>query len=142
MARPPSDRVDEAYLTWATEGARSDARTAELLGIPRRTINEWRRVHGWDRQWLAAAGPEAGKAAGRAGVEVRLGLTAVAREMLEIVTARTEERDAQGELTGRMVPVHQARDRIQAAKLLKEWGVGREPDVNLIEAHIVAPSVL
>jgi hypothetical protein len=39
MARPPSDRVDEAFEIWATIGERNDTRTAQQLGVPQETVS-------------------------------------------------------------------------------------------------------
>ena len=71
MPRPPSDRVEEGFQIWSTEGERNDTRTAELMGVPASTVGYWANAYKWNEQYLSLVQPDGELLAGVARSEIR-----------------------------------------------------------------------
>jgi hypothetical protein len=143
MSRPPSERIDEAFEIWATDGDRNDTRTAELMGLPQSTVSYWHRTYAWDQRYLAFIQPDGDVFAGVARAEIRSALPAIVTRLRHIVEARKPVFNAAGEPIGE-VYASQDRDAIQAAKLLSQYGFegSAGQDSPIFEAHaVVLPEV-
>jgi hypothetical protein len=138
MPRLPSDRLDEAFEIWSTEGDRNDTKTAELTGIPQSTVSYWHRTYGWDQRYLAFIQPDGDVFAGVARAEIRSALPAIVIRLRHIIEARKPVHNDQGEPIGE-VYASQDRDAIQAAKLLTQYGFegGAGQDSPIFEAQAV-----
>ena len=141
MPRSPSERVDEAFEIWSTEGGRNDTRTAQLLGLPQSTVSYWHRTYDWDQRYLAFIQPDGDVFAGVARAEIRSTLPAVVTRLRHIVEARKPIFNDQGEPIGE-VYASQDRDAIQAAKLLTQYGFegGAGQDSPVFDAQAVVLS--
>src|SRR5215213_8018996 len=143
MPRPPSDRIDEGFQIWSTEGDRNDTRTAELMGLPQSTVSYWHRTYRWEERYLAFIQPDGDVFAGVARAEIRSALPAIVQRLRSIVEARKPVYNEAGEPIGE-VYASQDRDAIQAAKLLSQYGFegGAGQDSPIFDAHaVVLPEV-
>jgi hypothetical protein len=141
MPRPPSDRVEEGFEIWSTEGERNDTKTAQLMGLAQTTLSYWRRSYSWDQRYLVLIQPQADIMAGVAVAAMRAALPVVTQRLLHIATAKKPVVDADGHPIGE-VYASQDRDAIQAAKLLAQYGLTDTPvDTlpNFIEAQVHLP---
>lgn len=127
----PTPEHDEAYEIWATTGARSDAKTAELTGVPRRTIAHWRSTYGWRERYLSLSSEDAETIARTAVVQMRQGMDLVTERLLDIVGAKRPARKADGSLitdpeTGEVVMVWASKDNdaIKASQILAQYALG------------------
>ena len=89
MPRPPSDRVEEGFQIWSTEGERNFTRTAELMGVPASTVGYWANAYKWNEQYLSLVQPDGELLAGVARSEMRAALPAVVIRLRSIVEGRT-----------------------------------------------------
>jgi hypothetical protein len=129
------DRAERAFQVWAGEANRSDEKTAELTGIPRRTIAYYRKQYHWGERWLGLNEAEARMAVAIAQAEIRGNLPLVARRLHEIAGGRRPVRDAQGREIGQAY-VSSDKDAVQAAKLIFQYGLdersrGVEPPIEV-----------
>lgn len=127
----PTPEHDEAYEIWATTGARSDAKTAELTGVPRRTIAHWRVTYGWRERYLSLSSEDAETIARTAVVQMRQGMDLVTERLLDIVGAKRPARKADGTVitdpeTGEPVMVWASKDNdaIKASQILAQYALG------------------
>ena len=102
---------------------RDTAKTAELSGIPARTIRYYAARDGWAERWLAEADPEAATMAAIARAEIRGNLPAVVRRLVVIAAGTRPVRDETGRVVGEAFAASD-KDAIQAGKLLLQYGLG------------------
>jgi hypothetical protein len=128
MPRPPSTRVEEAFHTWSTEGARNAARTARILGVPPSTVRYWQRTYGWRERDRSAQEADT-EAASRAALHaVRRATPDVARKLLWLATGEKPLRNRQGQIVFQdgepvMVPAASNRDALRAAQIILSSGL-------------------
>jgi hypothetical protein len=121
---------DAAYEIWASTGARSDAKTAEITGVPRRTIAHWRTRYAWRDRYLSLASEEAEAIARTAVVQMRQGMDLVTERLLDIVGSKRPQRRADGTIltdeTGEPVLVWASKDgdAIKASQILAQYALG------------------
>lgn len=126
----PTTTHDEAYEIWATTGNRQDAKTAELTGIPRRTIAHWRLTHGWRERYLSLGSDDAELIARTAVVQMRQGMELVTERLMDIVGSKRAARKADGSLLldehGEPVMVWASKDAdaIKASQILAQYALG------------------
>ena len=119
-----------AFIVWAAEGEQDTGKTAEITGIPRRTIQFWMKRDDWRGQWLAHGAPEAERAAQQGRQMMRHAMPVVAKRLLSIIGAQTQLRGPFGDLLTDAdgAPLigwaSSDRDAVQAAKLLALYGLG------------------
>jgi len=125
MAPHPPEKRAEAFRTWCADGDRDDQKTADLCGVPRRTITDWKREEGWHEQYLSAAGPMAELAAAEGKMMLRAAVPMMAKRLIHIIGAIEPVRNLEGEplydeVTGkpRMRYSSMDKDAINAAKVL------------------------
>src|SRR5688572_1881618 len=130
MARPPSDRVDEAFEIWATIGERNDTRTAQQLGVAQETVSYWHRTYGWDERWQEAMATGAEMAVRQARQMMRQATPLIAQTLLDIIGGERPllKRDGSPQLDtdGKVIMVRGGTDKdvINAAKLLLSYNLG------------------
>jgi hypothetical protein len=130
MARPPSDRVDEAFEIWATTAERNDTRTAQQLGVAQETVSYWHRKYGWDERWLEVTAAEAERASRLGRQMMRLATPLIAQTLLNIIGGQRPllKRDGSQQLDtdGKVIMVRGGTDKdvINAAKLLLSYNLG------------------
>ena len=147
----PHPQADEAYEIWATTGGRNDTKTAELTGVPRRTISSWRLTYGWRERYLQITAEDSDLIARTAVVTMRQGMDLVAERMMDIVGAKRPLRQADGTIvtdptTGEPVMVWASKDSdaIKAGQLLALYALGpahNTPglDTSIPASYSVAP---
>lgn len=146
----PTPEHDEAYEIWATTGTRSDAKTAELTGIPRRTIAHWRVTYGWRERYLQLSSEDAETIARTAVVQMRQGMDLVTERLLDIVGAKRPARKADGTIItddqGEPVMVWASKDNdaIKASQILAQYALGPAQtspglDTSIPASYTVAP---
>lgn len=130
MSTPTADH-EEAFEIWANQAGRSDAKTAEITGIPRRTIAHWRLTKGWRERYLRIGAEDADLLARTAVMTMRQGMDLVTERLLDIVGARMPVRKADGTLvrdpeTGEVVTTWASKDgdAIKASQLLAQYALG------------------
>ena len=136
MPRPPSERVEEGFQVWSTDGDRNDTKTAALMGLPQATVSYWKRTYHWHARYLELLGPESDWLASLARAQIRAALPAVTERLQAIVSAKKPVFNAQGEQVGETW-ASSDRDAVQAAKLLTQYGLegGAGQDLPVIEAQ-------
>ena len=138
----PDETRSDAYRIWCAEGEQSTRKTAQLLGIPLRTVQYWRSTDDWQRRWLAQSAPESEVSRDQARVLARHASPAVMRRMLSIVVGEKPVRTADGspvlDEEGRPVMqwASEDRDAINAGKLIALYGIGNGTQDEVSEAVI------
>src|SRR5687768_17891422 len=121
----PVEQHVAAFLVWCAEGEQDTGKTAELTGIPRRTIQFWMKRDDWRGQWLSSSAPESERAAQQGKQMMRYAMPVVAKRLLHIVGGTEPMRhpttgevllDREG--NPRMVYAGDNKDAVQAAKVL------------------------
>lgn len=126
--RPPE--AEEAYEIWAGPAGRSDVKTAELTGIPRRTISNWRLTHGWRERYLRIGSEDGDLIAKTAVMTMRQGMDLVTERMIAIVGEKRPQLKADGspvldpEGNPVMVWASKDADAIKASQLLAQYALG------------------
>jgi hypothetical protein len=148
----PTEQHIAAYSIWCGEGEQDTGKTAELTGIPRRTIQYYMKRDGWRAQWVSENAIEADRAAAQGRQMMRHATPMVVRRLLHIVGATVPMRHA---LTGAvieqdgapvMVYAESAKDAVNAAKLLTLYALGTPlsqtdvGDSSILNAHYSVPN--
>ena len=124
-------RAELAFSVWASDGNQNLRDTAELTGIPYRTIHYYARTRHWPERSLAQMTPEAERGALLARNRMRMRLVDVEQELFGIITEKRPLRAFNGELVttpdGAPVMEYSAppRDRAYAIKLYLEYSMAR-----------------
>ena len=124
-------RAELAFSVWASDGNQNLRDTAELTGIPYRTIHYYARTRDWSSRLLAQQSPEAERGALMARNRMRMRLLDVEQELYGIITEKRPLRTLQGTIvrTPDGEPVLEysapARDRAYAIKLYFEYSLAR-----------------
>lgn len=131
MARPRNEKVDEAFVIWAGEADRDDTKTAELVGVPVRTLQYWRSTYAWEQRYISELGPAAELSAIQTRQMLRMAGPAMARRMLAILAEQRPLRNAIGDIIlneGQPIMVYASKDSdaVQAAKVIAILGIGEE----------------
>lgn len=130
MARPPSDRVDEAFTIWATSAERNDTRTPQQMGVAQETVSYWHRKYAWDERWQEVSAAEAERASRQARQMMRQATPLIVRRLLDIIGGERPllKRDGSPQLDhdGNVVMVRGGTDKdvINAAKLMLSYNLG------------------
>ncbi len=134
-------RAERAFAVWAGEGERSDEKTAELTGIPRRTVAYYRRRDGWAERYVEAHEADSRQVARLARLEMRHALPAVVRRLSLIAGGVKPVRDKADALVydaaGNVVlePWSRDQDAIKAGEVLLRYVCGvperAEPGLSL-----------
>lgn len=80
------EEMEEAYRYWAWESEDSFKHTSEYLAIPERTLRNWAHRDKWRERKKVEQADLAEPAVGEAKVELKLGLSAVVRQLLADAT--------------------------------------------------------
>src|SRR5262245_44054714 len=139
MPRPPSERVEEGFQLWSSEGECNDTKTGELMGVPQETVSYWKRTYHLHERYLSLMGPQSEHWAALARAEMRAILPAAAVRLRAIDSATTPIYNAEGEKIGETW-ASSDRDAVQAAKLLAQYALegGAGQDTTIIDV----PSML
>src|SRR5829696_6054144 len=130
MARPSSDRVDEAFTIWATIAERNDTRTAQQMGVAQETVSYWHRKYGWDERWQEAMDTGVEVAVRQARQMMRSATPLIARRLLDIIGGErpllTRDGSPQLDRDGNVIMVRGGTDKdvINAAKLMLSYNLG------------------
>ena len=142
MSTPTPER-EEAYEIWAGAAGRSDAKTAELTGIPRRTIAHWRVTQGWRERYLSVSSEDAALIARTAVVSMREGMGLVVERLVAIVGDKTPVRKADGTIlvdpeTGETVMTWASKDgdAIKAGQLLAQYALGPAQTTAVVDTSL------
>jgi hypothetical protein len=136
MPRPPSERVEEGFQLWSTDGGRNDTKTDELMGVPQATVSYWKRTYHWHERYLELLGTDSEWLASLVRAQIRAALPAVTERLQAIVSAKKPVYGAEGEQIGETW-ASSDRDAVQAAKLLTQYGLegGAGQGIPVLEAQ-------
>lgn len=130
MSETPTTPRQEAFVIWCGEGEQNADKTALLCGVSRRTIYSWMKADEWRARWINATGPEAEAAAQQGKQMMRAAIPMLARRLIHIIGGEKPLRTFDGTVirddAGNpiMVYAEEARDAIQAGKLMALYGLG------------------
>lgn len=130
------DRAEYAYAVWSTEAGGDTAKTAAITGIPRSSIQRWRKQDDWDKRLDIETFADTAQAVERAAQMVRAAMPQVMERMIGIVIGTKPQLDTSGHVvinpdTGKviMIPIAENKDSINAARWLMQYGMMSAYDV-------------
>ena len=144
-------RAETAFAVWCGEGNESLRATAELTGIPLRTVQYYASSRDWPARRLAQMTPAAEGAALLARNRMRLQLPQVGEALFEMITSKRPLRDSRGNTVqdddGNVVMdfATPTRDRVYAIKVFLEYawfGIVPEEQRLLTNAANTSPTAI
>ena len=126
-----NERADYAFSVWSRDGNQNLRQTAQLTGIPYRTIHYYASTRNWAQRHLEHMTAEAERGARIARNRMRMRLPQVEEELWQIITGKAPLRTREGMVvtdqdgTPVMDYAARPRDRAYAAKLYFEYSMAR-----------------
>lgn len=130
-----NEKAEEAYAVWSTEAAGDTAKTADLTGIPRSTIQRYMREDDWHGRLQNERFADKRVAVETAVGMVQEAMPAVVARMISIVTGTKPRTNAKGELIrddqGKIIhdPLADNKDAVSAARWLMQYGMMSAYDI-------------
>ena len=135
-----NERAEYAFSVWSRDGNQNLRQTAQLTGIPYRTIHYYASTRNWAQRHLEQMTPEAERGALIARNRMRMRLPELEEELWQIITGKAPLRTPKGTIVtdqdGNPILDYYAlpRDRAYAIKLYLEYSMAR-----LLPEEIAAP---